>query len=57
VFQNTTPVAASSGLAYIQLPLYTAPLVLFPAGDYKLAVSIVGPNGSLAESSIAVHIR
>jgi hypothetical protein len=57
VFQKTTPVAGSSGLAYVQLPLYTAPLVLFPAGDYKLAASIVGQNATLAESSIAVHIR
>jgi hypothetical protein len=57
VFQNTTLVAGSSGLAYIQLPLYAAPLVLFPAGDYKLAASIVNSSVTLAESSINVHIH
>jgi hypothetical protein len=57
VFQNTTPVSGSSGLAYIQLPLYAAPLVLFPAGDYKLAATIVDSSATLAESSINVHIH
>lgn len=61
VYQQTTGLTPAplqcDAAAYIQIPLYSAPNVPIPSGDYRLTVTVTGPEGEAGTASVPLTLK